>query len=536
VSTVNDMEPTTTIDPLIELVGSLAGAGKLALHNGRGGFACNSSSSHSIVVLPAGTAPNSESSSWHEAGQYGQAEFTLTDAPSKIRYLAALAADDQSTTAVLDGLRSKYGAISDDGDYVSTESTTYLPTDWHRDGTDPEFLQAFGDFLAHPDVAILGGSDSSSHSAETDNMIKLQRLLGEAWRARKDTADGHTWWVLFNVNDGTKMRLSFDMDDLRANAKTNERLEGYYGSSDVRVLHLGTHTPPTKAPAPELVDIKLTDACVYESDCGFCYMQSRKDGDPGDPVAVRNLLSSLAQLRVFEVAFGGGEPTLWPGFGDTLAFARSVGIVPNFTTKNYTWLNKPHAREWLDTIGAVAFSINDRKSMDRLVKNATSTKLTYAHNAKITVQTIPDLVGADDFKYIVNTATAHGWRVTLLGYKEVGRGATFTPSFRREGGWWFDVMTDIAASTPRLRGVAIDTALALQSKDRLDKAGIPDWMYHVEEGTFSAYVDAVTGRMGPSSYTDPTTFTPIDLYADVDALTSAFTAQFDTYTAEGAAS
>lgn len=48
--------------------------------------------------------------------------------------------------------------------------------------------------------------------------------------------------------------------------------------------------------------------------------------------------------------------------------------------------------------------------------------------------------------------------------------------------------------------VAIDTTLAYVCKDRLGKAGVPPITYHTEEGAFSMYIDAVSGKIGPSSY------------------------------------
>src|SRR5690349_3638252 len=86
VSTVRCMKTPTNVDPFVELVGSLAATGKISLHNGRGGFACNSSSSHSIVVMPAGHTVTENVSDYGD-GNYGGSEFTLATSASKIRYL-----------------------------------------------------------------------------------------------------------------------------------------------------------------------------------------------------------------------------------------------------------------------------------------------------------------------------------------------------------------------------------------------------------------------------------------------------------------
>ena len=48
--------------------------------------------------------------------------------------------------------------------------------------------------------------------------------------------------------------------------------------------------------------------------------------------------------------------------------------------------------------------------------------------------------------------------------------------------------------------LGVDTALAAESVAELEAAGVPDWMFHVEDGRFSAYIDAVQMTMAPSSF------------------------------------
>jgi hypothetical protein len=48
--------------------------------------------------------------------------------------------------------------------------------------------------------------------------------------------------------------------------------------------------------------------------------------------------------------------------------------------------------------------------------------------------------------------------------------------------------------------LAIDTTLAERYEHLLEKEGIPKYLYHIEEGKYSAYIDAVTKKFGPSSY------------------------------------
>ena len=499
-------------DPMLILLAALAVDGALTVHNGRGGFACNSSSSHSIVVLPPDmTLTGSPVAD----GYYGEGGFTLTSSGDKIRYLSAVLQDKQNLRSTLDELCAAYGAGAGPLDYVDAESQFRLPTDYSGDDS-VEFLTELAAFLADDRVAILGGSSGADPKRETD-LLYFNHLRFDDWKVRKDTIDGQTWWVLFNVNDGTKLRLTLNADRMYATSE----VRGGQGSQRGTRRH---GFRPMKAPAPELVDVKLTDKCPYELACGFCYQASTRGGAEADPGQVMTLLAALAELEVFEVAFGGGEPTLWPHFGDVLDYTASLGIIPNFTTKNFTWLTSPQAPRWLDTVGAVAFSVNDLTSLKQLTSRADAADLTFEQSSKITVQLIPDLIPTADFTRILKTADERCWRVTLLGYKQTGRGSTFVPQFRREPGWWLDTCFRTAAD--RERPIAIDTALAAQSADALRARDVPDWMYHREEGAFSAYIDAVTRTTGPSSYCNPSQLVPLTVDGDPAAVAEEFTRLF----------
>ena len=48
--------------------------------------------------------------------------------------------------------------------------------------------------------------------------------------------------------------------------------------------------------------------------------------------------------------------------------------------------------------------------------------------------------------------------------------------------------------------IAIDTTLAAKYEDELHEENIAEYLYHIEEGKYSAYIDAVSMKFGPSSY------------------------------------
>lgn len=98
---------------------------------------------------------------------------------------------------------------------------------------------------------------------------------------------------------------------------------------------------------PEFYDIKITDTCT--GGCPWCYQGSTHKAEPYKDVAakLRKFFASiLADKRPYQIAYGGGEPTLSPEFKAVIRMTREeFDIVPNFTT-NGKWTNRSPA--WRD--------------------------------------------------------------------------------------------------------------------------------------------------------------------------------------------
>ncbi|MBD3159008.1 MAG: radical SAM protein [Candidatus Lokiarchaeota archaeon] len=85
---------------------------------------------------------------------------------------------------------------------------------------------------------------------------------------------------------------------------------------------------PFWGPLPELADISISNRC--NNNCPFCYRNSTPDGPL---ISIEEYEMILEQLpTTFQVALGGGEPTLHPDFIDILELTREYDIVPNYTT------------------------------------------------------------------------------------------------------------------------------------------------------------------------------------------------------------
>lgn len=470
------------------------------LFNYRGGFACNSSSSHSLLLLPPGVTASDDLQTPRE---FGWENFVAASKESKRDYLALLlmyAVQEKAGKAVALSVAKDWlgvdlhaGVEGDDREpfvYIDHQSIMAIPEErgWGGKGPHKEFFKDLTAFFDRDDVAILGGNDNDDggeHFLATKAGVPPFRLplayetTDPIW-CRKDPV--HGFWVVFNPQTGGKARFSF---------------------ADP------TKPVPMRSSLPELVDVKITDFCPYG--CEYCYQGSTTQGKHAPKEEVEWLMSALAELGVFEVALGGGEPTLHPEFFDFLGAIRRRGIVPNFTTRNLGWLTEPEKVKAVEeNVGAIAMSVNVAADVHRLsgAIAAAGHKVNGfgALGRRFKVQYVIGAPG--DLPGVMCAARETGFDVTLLGYKRVGFAknlAALTPPW----GDWLDLVKSLAA-THACPKISIDTPLAAERAADILLSDIPEWCFTTREGAFSMYVDAVAHKCGPSSY-EPEAMVDLDL-------------------------
>jgi hypothetical protein len=455
----------------------------MKIHNVRAGFATNSSSSHSIVMLAPGTSERDDEYSRFE---YGWEQFTLSDATSKTAYLAvqlrqALESQNIPTHTAVQLVNSWLGTSYDEpqleAGYVDHQSSWSLfqgPL-----GLNPEFVQAYHEWLLKQDVVILGGNDNSdgqtppAHSYE-NNLTQLVHTHGDNIRVRKDGA----YWVLFDaVRTGNKIRFSFD-----------DEAPAY-----------------VKSATPELVDIKLSNWCGYG--CEFCYQGSTKQGAHADWLHVNSVLESLADLGVFEVAFGGGEPTHYPHFAQAIRRAAELGITPNFTTFGVDWLQNVDLVQAVQAhVSAIGVSVQTAKDLNKVRKIDQALNQNKGWDdgkVHVTPQHVVGSVHMGELSTLMETSWVEGFDMLLLGYKQTGFGAQFTPHDCEGLDTLLRLQMD-RTHKPRwgakFRSLGVDTAFVQNFESVLQDLQIPHVLITNSEGAFSWYVDCVTQSQGPSSY------------------------------------
>lgn len=92
-----------------------------------------------------------------------------------------------------------------------------------------------------------------------------------------------------------------------------------------------------RSPSPELIDIQITNKCGFG--CEYCYQNSLPKEPHGRKNLVKRTLQSLDHIP-YQIAIGGGEPTLHPNFLEILQEAKDLGTVPNYTTAGHNISDK----------------------------------------------------------------------------------------------------------------------------------------------------------------------------------------------------
>lgn len=435
----------------------------MLIHNIRLGFANNSSSSHSLIFAKL---PDNDL----DPDYFGWNSFTAGSKESRTEYCAALLRMAlreilESQTAADKLVAGMYPAASFKS--VDHQSAYVIPSNFRGDYIHEGFYKDLEKFLLQDGLTILGGNDNGGEHPLAKDSFELvipQDYNSADWVARKEKSKIYT---LFSRKYGNRVTVDFNNPAKATKLKKSSR--------------------------PMLVDVKITDYCPFN--CPACYQGSTVAGKHAPIERISNLFYNLGELEVFEVALGGGEPTLHPNFVEILRRARYSNIVPNFTTKTLAWLKDDVKRaQILEKAGSFAYSIDHAGEFSQLA----AAVLWYGIEPhRVSVQVIDSLIDPYSFAEVLRASSKSGIRVTLLGYKETERGATYKK---------YTQSTDWVKVVKKLQGekvyfnLAVDTEIIQKYEKEIRDAGVPETLFHREEGKFSMYVDMVKNRIGPSSY------------------------------------
>jgi hypothetical protein len=174
------------------------------------------------------------------------------------------------------------------------------------------------------------------------------------------------------------------------------------------------------------------------------------------------------------------------------------------------WLKDP--KQWTlirKYAGGFAYSVEKASEIEECVALLTTNGLIqnvqpYYYRETQFQSSVQHVVGVSSkstFEFILEKAyqNRHNLRLTLLGFKEDGRGHAVKPQI--SGDEALEIVQKFAKEHSYFK-IGIDTALAQQWEFKLQEAGVDKTLYHTKEGKFSMYVDAVEGKCAPASYGD----------------------------------
>jgi len=214
------------------------------------------------------------------------------------------------------------------------------------------------------------------------------------WKRSKDLGESY-WSVFYPDKQGTTIR-QIDTDLL-------------YGEDTV----------------PELLDISLLKFCDFG--CPYCYQEASIER--AQKLTLQDLDWLYGQFmdelsRPYQVAYGGGEPTLHPQFTEILKLTYDYKIVPNYTT-NGTNLTDKVLQATDDYCGGIAVTYHEWKpepfwkAIERL--KLLSDKTQKNAHIIVTKQNLHKL--STYIKQILDTGVIDF--VVLLEFHPVGRGKNF---------------------------------------------------------------------------------------------------------------
>ena len=117
--------------------------------------------------------------------------------------------------------------------------------------------------------------------------------------------------------------------------------------------------PITELKWSEFYDVKVTNTC--NGMCPYCYMDS-KIGDEHYDDSLNKIKKYFGKMssneKPYQIAYGGGEPTLHPQFIDIIKATYDMEIMPNYTT-NGTRITEKLLNATKKYCGGVAVSTHE---------------------------------------------------------------------------------------------------------------------------------------------------------------------------------
>lgn len=432
------------------------------------GFTTNSSSMHSIIIIPPSRKKITDSC---QLGDYSRDNFYLVSLKAKMEYLGTQI--KEALTSIVSPRIAAILASQVSGQPIKEhysidhQSLFPIPLTFDEKDLNLEFVEDLKKFMSRNDLIIKGGEDDVEKDKNLKDLnpripINIDKFVENPFFGTVVAKKQKKYWTLFDRKEGTKVTFSFEDNP----------------------------SPLLKGDTPDVVDMKITNYC--DQKCPFCYQGSSKRGKHANENIVYSYLDELGENEILEIAFGGGEPTTHPQFTEFIKVASYNNIITNFSTRSVEWMKNQKIVEVVqEYVKGIGFSVSCREDVTRVLYYVEKYKIS---TDKIVFHCVMDTLPYPEMQKLVRLITMHNYRILLLGFKATGRGTCF-PRYNND-----DIIRYLKEDALWTGNIGIDTSFANKYKKQLDSLSIPETLYYTEEGKFSCYIDAVKERIGPSSY------------------------------------
>lgn len=474
--------------------------------NYRSLFACNSSSTHSVIIANKNRQKIKEKL---YRDYFGWENFVLSTPETLEKYIAGQIWSNLDRKMPeylkLAVIKHYFPDFSDlqffinrDDAVIDHQSVWNLPPtrNGFKNYPSEELVKDIISYIKSKNIIILGGTDEDEHLEKKINKrgtldLNFEKFRGNIRSNQYCQRDGKVW-KYFNYETGEKIRFTFDDNIVYDHSST-----------------------------PELIDLIISNQCQHN--CRFCYRRCEPSGGIATVSEIDALLYRIMSLDTFEIAIGGGDLLIYPDLDNLLHCLRIYKS--NYLTIFNTTLNmksfQPHNKidfaknlnilsEFTNTFSSIAFSIQNISELEVFINYIQHLQ---TKNCYFAAQFIPELIEFNELKKMFEMADDFDIPIMLLGYKKVGRGTAIAPydlkiknSYYNENQQEFIQLVLKSSETiiwndfyPHLlTPIGVDTQFLKNFPNLTEK--LWDKSFHTEEGKFSCCVDAVNKTVSASSF------------------------------------
>ncbi len=333
-----------------------------------------------------------------------------------------------------------------------------------------------------PDIVIVGGSDEHDFVYDTiEGCTELSHKFSYMKKITEKVKNGN-YYVLYGFQYGRKEKVRLQVDGI----------------------------PDMIPEVPELVDIKITNAC--EHNCPFCYMNSTPNGKHAELRNIYRLINVFHKKTEF--ALGGGNVLLHPDFDKIVKYIDNnhiANITIRYDDINTIYSNEKIERAIDNYVSGIGISVQKASDVDAVRYFIYEMLKKEKH---VALHIIPEMIGVNESVAIINKMneindTYHKecsydntmkWgqcKVLFLGLKRTGRAKTLEHNL---------LSSDDLSLLYRVSNCSfcVDTSFVNTYSDWFkSKYYDSDNLFLTRhEGEYSMFIDVVKMKAYTSSYKD----------------------------------